>query len=606
LARDQRGLALVLTLLVVVLIAAIVAAAVTAAANYTRTTTADYRDTRTFYAAEAGAEAALSQVELALRDAMLTDAELQAIRPPELEGFDFSEFTVVKDGAVVQETITDGPWAGLYSLTQNLLISSVASDASGATGGIVLGAKAQAIPIFQFAKFFEGDYEAYAGSLIDFQGNLHANGNMYLNGNGPINYYGILTTPNEVRRDRKIEHRDTWRANIWIADASGTLNKLDFDSEDTPDPEQFKAKSEMKFDSRLKTNAFGVDSLRLPLPDGVPPRELIRPREASDTEVERVTKFAWQADMYVVVDLDNIVSKEDVCGGAETIMYPTVTVERPFGGAALDQTTMCRIFEFTFEAFYENHEERWVDVLDLDMSELRAWAINPAGTNSTQIIYVDFVMPTGHMPNPGDTNPHEGNGGGAWPVLRIHSASQLPGPLTVGSERPLYLKGDYNIIDKQPAAVFGDTYTVLSAAWDDDDWANQNNTTERWQRPDATTTTQNYSLIIGTGEGYVGCYHEDPDCVQDSEKAANQTRMLEDWSNSSHCGGTCLHTWRGSFVSMWLPVYASAYFYLPGANYYDGPDRDYVFDTDLLDPENLPPGTPSVGSVFRASFREIF
>ncbi|MGD2153951.1 MAG: hypothetical protein PVG79_11845, partial [Gemmatimonadales bacterium] len=199
LARDQRGLALVLTLLVVVLIAAIVAAAVTAAANYTRTTTADYRDTRTFYAAEAGAEAALSQVELALRDAMLTDAELQAIRPPELEGFDFSEFTVVKDGAVVQETITDGPWAGLYSLTQNLLISSVASDASGATGGIVLGAKAQAIPIFQFAKFFEGDYEAYAGSLIDFQGNLHANGNMYLNGNGPINYYGILTTPNEVR-----------------------------------------------------------------------------------------------------------------------------------------------------------------------------------------------------------------------------------------------------------------------------------------------------------------------------------------------------------------------------------------------------------------------
>jgi len=224
LAGERSGIALIATLLVVVLIAAMVAAAVTGVMSVTRTVAADYQGTRAFYAAEAGAEHALSQIELALQDGVLTESELADIRPPDLEGYDFSDFRVVKDGPVVQETLTDGPWAGLYSLTQNVVISSRATDPSGAHAAVELGAKAQAIPIFQFAKFFEGDGEGYAGSRTDMYGNYHTNGDFFLNGRGPINFHGILTTPNKVRRDRKIEHRDPSEANIWIADASGTLS----------------------------------------------------------------------------------------------------------------------------------------------------------------------------------------------------------------------------------------------------------------------------------------------------------------------------------------------------------------------------------------------
>ncbi len=68
---DNRGIALFATLIVVTLIAAMAAAAVSAAMSTTRAANADYLANRAFYAAEAGAEHALAQVELALADGFL-------------------------------------------------------------------------------------------------------------------------------------------------------------------------------------------------------------------------------------------------------------------------------------------------------------------------------------------------------------------------------------------------------------------------------------------------------------------------------------------------------------------------------------------------------
>ena len=40
--------------------------------------------------------------------------------------------------------------------------------------------------------------------------------------------------------------------------------------------------------------------------------------------------------------------------------------------------------------------------------------------------------------------------------------------------------------------------------------------------------------------------------------------------------------------------------------YYNPPDRDWRFDLRFRDPNNLPPGTPVVGSVVQTSFRPVF
>ena len=238
----NEGLALVTTILVMVLLTAGVAAM--------KTTSADYQSSRTFYIAEAGVEATLGQIQLALQDGVVTDDELSNITPPTLSGFEFNQFEVVKDGALVTETITDGPFTGMYSLSQNLRITSQVTNPAGTHSAVELGAKAQANPIFQFAVFFQGDLEDYAGSRKDMVGRVHTNGDLFLGGDD-LHFHSTVTTPNRIHRDHKIFHDNPNNAGVWIKNGSGTEVKLTFDSDDTPDPELFKQKSTDDFGAQL-------------------------------------------------------------------------------------------------------------------------------------------------------------------------------------------------------------------------------------------------------------------------------------------------------------------------------------------------------------------
>jgi hypothetical protein len=152
---DRSGLALVTTIIVLAVIGLIVAAMGTAAMSSVRAAAMEYHEGRAFFAAEAGGEAALAQLKLALQDGFLADDELTDMIPPGLEPFVFDSFAAGKVGEPVVETITDGPYEGLYALTQNVEIVSLVTDPGGTTSGVILDAKAQAIPIFQFGVFFE-------------------------------------------------------------------------------------------------------------------------------------------------------------------------------------------------------------------------------------------------------------------------------------------------------------------------------------------------------------------------------------------------------------------------------------------------------------------
>jgi hypothetical protein len=56
-----------------------------------------------------------------------------------------------------------------------------------------------------------------------------------------------------------------------------------------------------------------------------------------------------------------------------------------------------------------------------------------------------------------------GAGGG----VRLANGTELPSQgLTVVSENPVYIQGDYNTVNKVPAAVLGDAVTVLSNNWE--------------------------------------------------------------------------------------------------------------------------------------------
>ncbi len=721
---DDSGLALVATLLVLAVMGVIVAAGVRAVLTTTRTAGLEYHEARVFYAAEGGGEAALAQLKLALQDGYLSDQELADISPPALAGFSYDSFAVIRLGEAVVEHITDGPYTGLYALTQNVDVYSLAENTNGTVSGIVLRAKAQAIPIFQFGVFFEEDLEATNGPPMEFVGRVHSNGNIYLSSNNAW-YREMITTPNKVFYDRKDFHSSL--PGVFINDASGNEVQLDFDSRSHPGPDAFKAQSCSHFDCRLQTDAFEVDSLRLPLPPGVPAYELVRPREDTDTDGEREVKFAWNADAYVTVDLTNIRTRGQVCGtslaktdpddvvgtlqvtaidpvvpgdaiqfqvlgvdcgtfdgsisvavdgvtlvtthlddtcyftytlpsttdelaitvvedatgatgtstwvGLQSLSddsntpWPDIGVERTGGKIVPGPNDLCRIFAWEWSSFYDGRETELKDALNIDIAQLDAW-VNSEDGRRIELVYVEFRTPIdfgSYVSEIRDQMPDAS----LDPAVRMINASTLPNRMTVASEWPVYVRGHYNRVNKQPAALVGDGITILSAAWSDaqnrpptsvfDDcqgsvapgvpcvdylaWSGT------WVRKNSAETWVNAAILAGHWP--TPCDHHDSACAADGTNA-----FYADW----YGGGIenfprFLERWRDGFNN---PVY----FHYLGAlispftshkttgtwnwTYYVPPRRDWAFDTDFRDPRLLPPGTPNVGNVIHTAMREAF
>jgi len=212
--------------------------------------------------------------------------------------------------------------------------------------------------------------------------------------------------------------------------------------------------------------------------------------------------------------------------------------------------------------FYDGREGKNIASLDIDISQLNNspyWPTNGLIYTKQSVTGID------------------------QPATRLVNGSQLKSGLTVASENPMYTVGDYNSVNKKPAAVICDAYTILSNLWDD------TKSTQSLSNRVASDTRLNLSFITGnttTGEGghaYNGGLE-------------NLPRFLEQWSDK-----TC--TIRGSIVDLWKSEQATG-MWTYGV-YYTAPNRDWGFDNDLLDPNKLPPGTPMVNIVVKKQWAQI-
>lgn len=563
---NNKGFALEAALFVLLLVAVLVAVSVSGVVTVTRTAGMDYRNARVTYAAEAGADAIMAQLEVALQDGVLSNAELAAVVPPSIPGFTYDAIGVSRQGGVVVETITDGPFAGLYSLTQDLEITSGVRDQSQNRAKVVVSAKAQAIPIFQFGIFFEQDLEVTNGPSMTFDGWVHSNGNIYLSSNNAW-YRDIITTPNQAIHNRK--DKDQPYNGVWIADAFGVDNNLNFDSRTHPIPSDFRLQSNNLFDNRLKTNAYGVDSLTVPLPPGMPARAVMEPRVPGDVQAVRNAKFSWKADWYVEIDM----SDANPCAGPGTLMVRS-------GGQTLPSTAECNaMFSMGTEAFYEGRQGQRADVFTIDMAQLFAWTTgDPA--KETQVFYVTFTN-TGLSPDP--------SGDGVFPAVRVRNGSWLGNKITVATDYPFYIEGDYNTIGWQPAAVVGDAINFLSNAWTDAAHTGPGMTTA------ANTTI--YTAILAGHSATPWDWFNGGGNAPYGGGVENYPRFIESWSSRNS-------NYEGSLVSLSTSIYATAPWSY--GSYYRAPRRNWRFDMRFEDPTNLPPGTPVVGNVIHTAFRPVY
>ena len=183
-----------------------------------------------------------------------------------------------------------------------------------------------------------------------------------------------------------------------------------------------------------------------------------------------------------------------------------------------------------------------------------------------------------HSPVPGP-----GAGRGSDPAVRVKNATSLPvGGLTIATDLPLYVWGNYNTVAKKGSALLCDAITFLSPNWSD-----ANSSLSLGNR---TPTNMSVNVCIMTG------HVPSVDGGSYSGGLENLLRFLENWSGKTV-------TYRGSMIDLWFSRFATtAWSY---GSYYTAPNRNWGFDTDLLDPDNWPPGTPKVHTVQRGAWRQI-
>ncbi len=235
------------------------------------------------------------------------------------------------------------------------------------------------------------------------------------------------------------------------------------------------------------------------------------------------------------------------------------------------------------QAFYRQLDGSWLNVsaaltgvvtYDVIFKDLR----EGMDVNSMDINIAELSL-SGYFPSNGILYVSRPAGVGEINGVRLTDGSLLQSGLTVATSNPLYTLGNYNTTAKKPASLIADAITVLSNNWEDG-----NSSLGLGTRP-ATPTEVNASYITGNtetgvdGNGYNGGYE-------------NLARFLEDWAGVTY-------TWSGSASALWHSRQATGAW---ASNYYRAPNLDWTFDTDLLDPANLPPGTPRINIIQRTSW----
>ena len=176
--------------------------------------------------------------------------------------------------------------------------------------------------------------------------------------------------------------------------------------------------------------------------------------------------------------------------------------------------------------------------------------------------------------------------------------------LTIASENPVYIQGDYNsnsagggFNDAHVAtSVLADSVTFLSNAWND---ANSFATNEYNVGSPRTPTQTYYRTAVVAGKGIAFPYfNNDADNGSDGG-VHNFLRMIEDWG-----AGSLTMYYRGSIISMYYNRQGTGIFKCC-ATVYTPPNRGYNFDTEFLTPNLLPPRTPLFRDVNTTGFTQL-
>ena len=539
--------------------------------------------TQAFYAAEAGIECGVFRLRaLLFSELHPTQDDLDEIAAdieanPPVSGFNF-DITIGEDGVEGSELVDTGPYAGLTAITQKYEITSEATKIGGnpTSATIIQKVKGRRFQLFQFGVFYSDvDLELQPGPEMTFKGRIHSNKDIYLDSNSTLKIDSYLTSAGKIIKGSMPQDPSIEGGTVLIEDSDDVYQEMYYDDGleiwfDHNHPSWVPDAGE-RWDGNVQDQAYGVTELNLPLPPLTSMIEIIKrgdtidPDSSSEPEILKEARLYWQADLRILNGVAYLKSGQMVRTQTdvdESSVAVDLTYWDPDEGHPVNPVVT--------KSFYDYREGAQITVRQINIERLRrreelieigpgagGIAGDPVLKNDGTILYVS----------------ESGLNNG----VRLVNGSELPsGGLTVGTDNPLYIQGDYNTTSKQPAAVFCDALNILSNDWSD-------SSDDRI----AFDTTVNVSMVTGIVETEGGYY---------SGGVENLPRFLENWSGKTY-------TYRGSMVVLWESEQATGK-WVYGMPYYTAPNRAWEFDQDLLEVANLPPGTPQVGVVERTHWQQ--
>ncbi len=369
-------------------------------------------------------------------------------------------------------------------------------------------------PLFQYMIFYNDDLEILPGPNMTLGGRIHSNQDIYL---GCLNTLTVntdyLRCTGDILRRRKATGLDSeGTVNIKINGTSSYESMtVDEDSENA----DWVNLANTQWQGTVQSGAHGV-------------KEVVSPEIQSIKAFDPVTgeKGYYHKNADLVVRDGTAYDKN-----GNPLLLPPATI--------LEKT------------MYDAREGKAITVTEIDMGLLNISGAFPANG----LIYAYRTDSSATQPN----------------GIRLTNGSLLLRPLNVVSEDPMYVKGNYNTIDKKGASVIADAVNLLSNAWNDSKVAGV--------LPVATATQYNLAIVTGNiptpdgGGTYSGGFE-------------NLVRFHENWTSKTAMI-------RGAFIKIFSSQIAMAPWNGTGGDRYQPPVRDWNYDPALSNISNMPPYTPN-------------
>ncbi len=403
----------------------------------------------------------------------------------------------------------------------------------------------RSVPLFQYAAFYNKDLEILPGPRTTLAGPIHTNGDLYLGTVIGLMIDGRVTAAGRIYNGRK--HSHGWSSpNVLIYDTvrpralPAGNGRLEITEADVA-----------PWNGRIRTSVEVV---------GVPAPEALDPVPGS---------IYWsRADLRVVLNLSGGSPAPIEVREPSGAVDPIATELLAGCAGAVDQTlSMHNRREGNTIQMLEIDVQAVLDCVDADSAVMGGRAIDDA-TQGGLVWHFSVIGPHSEMIN---------NYG-----VRVKNAAEIASTdptaprvkgLTVVTDQAIYIQGDYNSVDKKPAAFLSDSLNVLSNNWSDD---------EDFYTPIATSTTINAAFLAGTDSsgGVEGSSGQDRGLYNGGLE--NYPRFHERWTSKTL-------TYRGSFVSLNLARHVDG---LWEDQNYSPPLRDWDYEPLFDDARNLPPMTP--------------